>query len=45
MVATPSATPRAMRGQNPEVIGKEQAQRTRSKEILKNIKKLKDLYG
>jgi hypothetical protein len=45
MVAAPSAAPRAMRGQNPEVAGKEQAQRTRSKEILEDIKKLKDSYG
>jgi hypothetical protein len=44
-MAAPSATPRAMRGQNPKIIGKEQAQRTRSKEILENIKKLKDSYG
>src|SRR3954451_19215053 len=45
MVAAPSAVPRVMRGQNPEVAGKEQAQRTRSKEILEDIKKLKDSYG
>jgi hypothetical protein len=45
MVAAPSAAPRAMRGQNPEVADKEQAQRTRSNEILKDIKKLKDSYG
>jgi hypothetical protein len=45
MMAAPSAAPRAMRGQNPKVAGKEQAQRTRSKEILKDIKKLKDSYG
>jgi hypothetical protein len=45
MVAAPSAAPRAMRGQNPKVAGKEQAQRTRSNEILKNIKKLKNSYG
>jgi hypothetical protein len=45
IVAAPSATPRAMRGQNPEVAGKEQAQRTRSNEILEYIKKLKDSYG
>jgi hypothetical protein len=45
MVAAPSAAPRAMRGQNPEVAGKEQAQRTRSNEILEDIKKLKDSYG
>jgi hypothetical protein len=44
-MAAPSATPRAMRGQNPEIAGKEQAQRTRSKEILEDIKKLKDSYG
>jgi hypothetical protein len=44
-MAALSAAPRAMRGQNPEVIGKEQAQRTRSNEILKDIKKLKDSYG
>jgi hypothetical protein len=34
-----------MRGQNPKIAGKEQAQRTRSNEILKNIEKLKDSYG
>jgi hypothetical protein len=34
-----------MRGQTPGVADKEQAQRTRSKEILKDIKKLKDSYG
>jgi hypothetical protein len=45
MMAAPSAAPRAIRGQNPEVAGKEQAQRTRSNEILKYIKKLKDSYG
>jgi len=45
MMAAPSAAPRAMRGQNPEVTGKEQAQRTRSNEILEHIKKLKDSYG
>jgi hypothetical protein len=45
MMAAPSATPRAMRGQNPKVAGKEQAQRTRSNEILEYIKKLKDSYG
>jgi hypothetical protein len=45
MMAAPSAAPRAMRGQNPEVAGKEQAQRTRSNEILEDIKKLKDSYG
>jgi hypothetical protein len=44
MMAAPSAAPRAMRGQNPEVAGKEQAQRTRSNKILKDIKKLKDSY-
>jgi hypothetical protein len=45
MMAALSAAPRAMRDQNPEVAGKEQAQRTRSNEILKDIKKLKDSYG
>jgi hypothetical protein len=45
MVTASSAAPRAIRGQNPKIAGKEQAQRTRSKEILKNIKKLKDSYG
>ena len=45
MVAAPSAAPRAMRGQNPKVAGKEKAQRTRSNEILEYIKKLKDSYG
>jgi hypothetical protein len=45
MVAAPSAAPRAMRGQNPEITGKKQAQRTRSNEILEYIKKLKDSYG
>jgi hypothetical protein len=45
MMAAPSVAPRAIRGQNPEVAGKEQAQHTRSKEILKDIKKLKDSYG
>jgi hypothetical protein len=44
-MAAPSAAPRAIRGQNPEIAGKEQAQRTRSKEILEDIKKLKDSYG
>jgi hypothetical protein len=44
-MAAPSAAPRAIRGQNPEVVGKEQAQRTRSNKILKYIKKLKDSYG
>ena len=45
MVAASNAAPREMRGQNPEVAGKEQAQRTRSREILEDIKKLKDSYG
>jgi hypothetical protein len=44
-VAATDVTPRVMRGQTPGVIDKEQAQRTRSKEILEDIKKLKDLYG
>jgi hypothetical protein len=39
------AAPRETRGQTPRVADKEQAQRTRSKEILKDIKKLKDSYG
>ena len=45
MVAAADAAPRVMRGQTPGVAGKEQAQRTRSNEILKDIKKLKDSYG
>jgi hypothetical protein len=45
MVAAGIAAPREMRGQTPGVADKEQAQRTRSKEILKDIKKLKDSYG
>jgi len=45
MVAATDAAPRVMRGQTPGVAGKEQAQRTRSKEILEDIKKLKDSYG
>jgi hypothetical protein len=45
MMAAPSVTPRAIRGRNPKIAGKEQAQRTRSKEILEDIKKLKDSYG
>jgi hypothetical protein len=34
-----------MRDQNPGVADKEQAQRTRSEEILADIKKLRDSYG
>ena len=45
MVAASIAAPRETRGQTPEVAGKEQAQHTRSKEILEDIKKLKDSYG
>jgi hypothetical protein len=45
MVAASTAAPRETRGQTPGVADKEQAQRTRSKEILKDIKKLKDSYG
>jgi chorismate synthase len=45
MVAAGIAAPREMRGQTPRVADKEQAQRTRSKEILEDIKKLKDSYG
>jgi hypothetical protein len=45
MVAALSAAPRAIRGQNSKVAGKEQAQRTRSNKILKDIKKLKDSYN
>jgi hypothetical protein len=45
MVAAGSAVPREMRGQIPGVADKEQAQCTRSKEILEDIKKLKDTYG
>jgi hypothetical protein len=45
MVAANDAAPRETRGQTPGVAGKEQAQRTRSKEILEVIKKLKDSYG
>jgi hypothetical protein len=44
-MAAPSVTPRAIRGQNPKITGKEQAQRTRSNKILKDIKKLKNSYG
>jgi hypothetical protein len=44
-VAATDAAPRVMRGQTPGVADKEQAQRTRSKEILEDIKKLKDSYG
>jgi hypothetical protein len=44
-VAASYVTRCEMRGQNPEVAGMEQAQRTRSKEILEDIKKLKDSYG
>jgi hypothetical protein len=36
---------RETRGQTLGRADKEQAQRTRSKEILKDIKKLKDSYG
>jgi hypothetical protein len=39
------AAPRETRGQTLRVADKEQAQRTRSKKIFKNIKRLKDLYG
>jgi hypothetical protein len=45
MVAAGIAAPREMRSQTPGVADKEQAQRTRSKEILEDIKKLKDSYG
>jgi hypothetical protein len=45
MVAAGIAAPREMRGQTPGIADKEQAQRTRSNKILKNIKKLKDSYG
>jgi hypothetical protein len=45
MVAASTAAPRETRGQTSGVADKEQAQRTRSKEILEDIKKLKDLYG
>jgi hypothetical protein len=45
MVAASIAASREIRGQTPRVTDKEQAQRTRSKEILKDIKKLKDSYG
>ena len=45
MVAASTAAPRETRGQTPGVADKEQAQRTRSKEILEDIKKLKDSYG
>jgi hypothetical protein len=44
-MAASTAAPLETRGQTPEVADKEQAQRTRSKEILENIKKLKDSYG
>jgi hypothetical protein len=44
-MAAINAAPRVMRGQTPKIVNKEQAQRTRSKEILKNIKKLKNSYG
>jgi hypothetical protein len=45
MVAATDAAPRVIRGLTPGVVDKEQAQRTRSKEILEDIKKLKDSYG
>jgi hypothetical protein len=45
MVAAGIAAPREMRGQTPRVADKEQAQRTRGKEILEDIKKLKNSYG
>jgi hypothetical protein len=44
-MAANDAAPRETRGQTPKIAGKEQAQRTRSKEILKDIKKLKNSYG
>jgi hypothetical protein len=45
MVTAGIAAPREMRSQTPGVADKEQAQRTRSKKILEDIKKLKDSYG
>jgi hypothetical protein len=45
MVAASVAPPREMRGQTPGVADKKQAQLTRSKEILEDIKKLKNSYG
>jgi hypothetical protein len=45
MMAANTAAPRETRGQTPGIVNKKQAQRTRSKEILENIKKLKDSYG
>jgi hypothetical protein len=45
MVAASTAAPRETRGQTPGVVDKGQAQYTRSKEILEDIKKLKDSYG
>jgi hypothetical protein len=45
MMAAGIVAPREMRGQTPGVADKEQAQRTRSNEILEDIKKLKDSYG
>jgi hypothetical protein len=45
MMAASTAAPRETRGQTPGVADKKQAQRTRSKEILKDIKMLKDSYG
>jgi hypothetical protein len=44
-MAASIVAPREIRGQISRVTGEEQAQRTRSKEILEDIKKLKDSYG
>jgi hypothetical protein len=45
MVAASTAAPRETRGQTPKITDKGQAQYTRSKGILKDIKKLKNSYG
>jgi hypothetical protein len=45
MITAGIAAPREMRSQTPGIADKEQAQRTRSNKILKDIKKLKDSYG
>jgi hypothetical protein len=45
MMTAGIAAPREIYSQTSRVADKEQAQRTRSNKILKNIKKLKDSYG
>jgi hypothetical protein len=45
IIAASTAAPRETRGQTPGIVDKGQAQYTRSKGILEDIKKLKDSYG